>query len=1038
MQSQTRLWSLTLLLFGSGLCALVYQIAWLREFRLIFGASTAASAAVLAIFMGGLGVGGVVFGRKVDRSARPLRYYATLEWLIASFTVMTPFLLDAVRSAYLGLGGTIRLGAGAGTLARLVLAAGVLAVPTLLMGGTLPAVCRAAESDDDRGRRRVGLLYGINTLGAVTGCVLATFFLLERFGTRRTLWIACALNLGVALIAGLLSRAEPRLAVHVKSVGDRLPFVRSAPPAYVLASAAVVGFAFFLMEIVWYRMLGPLLGGTVFTFGMILATALAGIGVGGAIYYFLMRDRPATLRGFATTCLLEAVTVAVPLALGDRLAILALDLRPGPQASFLAHVAGWAAVTGIVVFPTAIVAGAQFPLLIALLGRGREAVGRQVGLAYLWNTMGAIAGSLAGGFGLIPALTAPGCWRVVAVLLAVLGLSAVVISTPSRLKFRRLLPYAASALVVVACVSATGPTAVWRHGGIGVQRTRVPGGALGLWNWINERRGFLTWEADGIESGVALSSPDGHTFVINGKSDGNARVDAPTQVMVGMLGAILHPDPRRAAVIGLGTGSTAGWLGSIPTMEKVDVVELERVILQVADACAPVNNEVLSNPKVDIRIADAREVLLTSSERYDVIASEPSNPYRAGVASLFTREYYEAIASRLADDGLLVQWLQVYDVDIETLQTVYATLASVFPHLESWQVGRADLALVASKRPVDYDVPRLRKRLSTDPYRRAMSVAWRAVDLEGLLGRYVGNEGLSESIVAGAGERINTDDRTVVEFGFARAVGKGAPFRISDIRNQARTMGFDRPALRAGDADWSRVVDAEIANAIAGEQAPVPGGRLDEPQSHLFDALAHFAAGELRSGLADWIRRGREPDGPTEVALVAEGLAELGDEAALDYIERLEAIQPIESKIALARLQFRLGRHGEAAQTLASSFVDYRSDPWPSKFITRRGLVLAMELAQTSPEYARQLNDALRQPFAARILDGSRLHSRVVISAQLPEVGSCVEAVEAFEPHFPWIEDLLTLRADCYRKADDPRTPAADRALERFRELAVL
>ncbi len=1036
MRSQTRLWSLTLLLFGSGLCALVYQIAWLREFRLIFGASTAASAAVLAIFMGGLGIGGVLFGHKVDRSARPLRFYATLEWIIAGFTVATPFLLDAIRATYLGLGGTIRLGVGAGALARLVLAACVLAVPTLLMGGTLPAVCRAAESEDDRGRRRVGLLYGINTLGAVTGCVLATFFLLERFGTRRTLWIACGLNLGVALVAGLLSRREPRLDVNAKSVDDGLADARSAPPAYVLGSAAVVGFAFFLMEIVWYRMLGPLLGGTVFTFGLILATALAGIGVGGAIYYFLMRDRPATLRGFATTCMLEAVTVALPLALGDRLAILALDLRPGPQASFLTYVAGWSVITGIVVFPTAVVAGAQFPLLIALLGRGRRAVGRQVGLAYLWNTLGAIAGSLAGGFGLIPALTAPGCWRVVAVLLALLGLTAVVISAPSRRQLHRLLPYAASALVVVACVNATGPTAVWRHGGVGVLRTRIPGGELGLRNWINERRGFLTWEADGIESSVALSSSDGHTFVINGKSDGNARVDAPTQVMVGMLGAILHPDPHRAAVIGLGTGSTAGWLGSIPTMEQVDVVELERVILQVADACAPVNNDVLSNPKVDIRIADAREVLLTSAERYDVIASEPSNPYRAGVASLFTHEYYEAIASRLSDDGVLVQWLQVYDVDIETLQTVYATLASVFPHLESWQVGRADLALVASKRPIEYDVPRLRRRLAADPYRQAMAVAWRAEDLEGLLGRYVGNQGLSENIVAGAGGRINTDDRTVVEFGFARAVGKGAPFRVPDIRNQARTMGFDRPDLRAGDADWSRVFDAEIANAIAGEQAPAPGTRLDEAQQQLFDAFSHFAAGELRSALADWIRRGREPDGPTEVALVAEGLAELGDDAALAYVERLRGMQSIESKIALARLQFRQGRHGEAAQSLASSFVDYRTDPWPSKFIARRGLVLALELAETSPEHARELYDALGQPFAVRILEGSRLHARVVISGQLPQDGSCVVAVEAFEPHFPWVEDLLVARADCYRNAADPRASAAERALEKFRELA--
>ena len=188
------------LLFGSGMCALIYQIAWFREFRMVFGASTAATAAVLAIFIAGLGAGGLVLGGRADRHARPVLFYGQLEMLIAILAAVTPALLWLVRLAYIGLGGTPKLGLFGGTAVRLVLSVLVLGAPTFLMGGTLPAAARGVEADDDLARRNTGLLYGVNTLGAVAGCSIATFFMLERYGTRMTLWIACVVNLLVALV----------------------------------------------------------------------------------------------------------------------------------------------------------------------------------------------------------------------------------------------------------------------------------------------------------------------------------------------------------------------------------------------------------------------------------------------------------------------------------------------------------------------------------------------------------------------------------------------------------------------------------------------------------------------------------------------------------------------------------------------------------------------------------------------------------------------------------------------------------------------
>ena len=279
----------------------------------------------------------------------------------------------------------------------------------------------------------VGLLYAVNTLGAVLGALLTTFFALEALGIRKTIWIAALLNLLVVLAARSLARSWPPARGRRRRRSPR----RSGGGAHggrgggagragwlVPVAAALVGFAFLLMELVWYRMLGPLLGGSSYTFGLILAVALLGIGLGGLLYGAGEGRRRPTLLAFAATCALEALLIALPFALGDRLAVLAALLRPLGGAGFLALVGVWTAVTALVVLPAAIVAGYQFPLLIALLGSGRRRVGREVGVTYAANTLGAIVGSIAGGFGLIPLLTAPGVWRLVALLLLALAAAA--------------------------------------------------------------------------------------------------------------------------------------------------------------------------------------------------------------------------------------------------------------------------------------------------------------------------------------------------------------------------------------------------------------------------------------------------------------------------------------------------------------------------------------------------------------------------------------------------------------------------------------
>ncbi len=1018
------------LLFFSGACALVYQTTWLREFRLVFGGSTAASAAVLAIFIGGLGLGSRVLGARADRHPRPLLFYSRLEAGIATAAALSPLLLWVVRAAYVAVGGTQVLGGFAGGALRLVLSALVLAVPTLLMGGTLPAAARFVESDEDAGRRVVALLYGVNTVGSVAGAFFSTFVLLELFGNRRTLLLAALVNLLLALVARSWARAAGETAPPAAAGTSAAE--ASAPPGFVVVAAGLVGFAFFLMELVWYRMLAPLLGGSVFTFGLILSWALLGIGLGGTAYSLLPQGRPARLSAFAVTCLLEAACVGAPFALGDRLAAFALALRPLGDLGFHGHVIGWSLVTAVVVLPTAVVSGVQFPMLIALLGRGREEVGRHIGRAYAWNTAGAIVGSLAGGFGLFPAISAVGCWRLVAVLLWGLGLAAGALSL-RQARFSLAHVVAIGLLAATpALVAQRGPTAPWRHGGIGAGRAQKArlNSPNGYREWVLAERWSVFWEREGVESSVALQvRAGGVAFVVNGKSDGHATDDGPTQVMSGLIGAALHPAPKTAMVVGLGTGSTAGWLGAVPGMERVDVVELEKAILEVARYCTPVNHDVLGNPRVTVRIGDAREVLLTTPSRYDVIFSEPSNPYRAGIASLYTLEFYEAVAARMNPGALFVQWVQPYEVDASTVLAIHRTLGRVFPHVDIWRT-HADMLFVASKEPVSIDAPLLRTRLASEPWASAMRVTWRATDLEGFLARFVANDSLVASLRPDGPGPVNTDDRNHVEFGFAHSVGRFGSFDLGDLYRDARARGLGRPRVRDDAAvDWARV-DEEAAR-LWGEAAGY-GISLSADATARVEAVGLYRRGDLAGAARAWRRQAAPPRALDELVAVAESLGETGGEEGRQALGALRRLRPVEADLVEARHLAAQGQVAASVDALERGFVAMRSDPWAAPPLAARALLEASALASAGQDHARRLYRALRAPFAAGAMESERANAIMDVALALPPAEVCRDALSVFEPNPIWTREFLLYRARCYQRSGDPRAGAAALDLAEF------
>jgi hypothetical protein len=446
-------------------------------------------------------------------------------------------------------------------------------------------------------------------------------------------------------------------------------------------------------------------------------------------------------------------------------------------------------------------------------------------------------------------------------------------------------------------------------------------------------------------------------------------------------------------------------------MERVDAVELEPAVLRVAAACAPVNRDVLHNPNVHIRIADAREVLLTTRDRYDLVFSEPSNPYRAGIASLFTREFYRAASGRLHENGIFLQWVQAYDVDAQTIRTIYATMHSIFPFVETWTTDSGDLVLLATKLPLQHDPAALRARLAQEPYRSAMSNAWRTESLEGFLAHFIAPDSLARALAKN--ETLNTDDRTPIEFGFARGLGGKERFDMNELAKLARMRREDKPPV-AG-IDWDR---------FYAERAAISW--LNAPGEH-HKAAVDYENGRLWDVVNAWRLERWAPVNSGELALLGESLADAGDSQAMVFAEQLRPLRPIDADAIEARLQFRRNNHAASSALLQRAFVGMRHNPWPTVDLAGRSLDIAVLLAQQHA-YAAPLFQALEQPFAAGQWNDVRRQDRALIAIDMEGCGPhAVAALRALEPWPVWSEPMLEARVRCYG------TPAARHDLAEWR-----
>jgi spermidine synthase len=689
----------------SGVAALVYQTAWTRQFAIVFGTSELAVATVLAAYMGGLALGALLAEKFLPRVTRPVLTYALLELGIALGAVFAvPFMLWLANAALLALFGgqsappdSEHVGT---TLFYLVSAFAALALPTTLMGATLPMLARHAIAEEDQIGRRIGLLYALNTAGAVAGALLTAFLLLPEVGLKKTIVFAAILNGAVFLLAAALAQRAPRLGplkgYELDAAPEPLPmpartrvFSTLPGPGWVLPLILLAGAVAFFQEVLWTRMLAQVVGSSIYAFGVMVASFLTGIALGGAVGAALGRTRERAALFLAIALLAAALAAA--------LAYLALESLLPERAGLLQNVREVAGLrlplnalfSGLLLLPMTVAIGMTYPLAVRVLARDADDAAPASARVYAWNTVGAILGSLAAGFVLIPLLKYEGAVRVAVWASAALGVAALWLLVP----LRRPLAIGASAAALLACAL------FWPQPPMKLVVTSPLN--------VDSRGRVLYYDIGRSASVVMLAQGGGLALRTNGLPE--ALMDSPGSVprfsgeyWLSPLAVIARPEIRDMLIVGFGGGVVVE--GVPPSVQRIDVIEIEPKVIEANRRTSALRKrDPLSDRRVNVILNDARGALGLTERRYDAIISQPSHPWTAGASHLYTREFMQLAHDHLSPQGVFVQWMNVMFMDEDLLRSLTATLLSVFADVRVYRPDPETIVFLASDGQLDLE-----------------------------------------------------------------------------------------------------------------------------------------------------------------------------------------------------------------------------------------------------------------------------------------------------------------------------------------------
>jgi spermidine synthase len=677
---------LLLVLFcASGCAALIYEIVWLQLLQLVIGSTAVSMAVLLSAYMGGLCVGSFLLPRVIPERVHPLRVYGWIEAGIGISGIAVLFLVPLSRYVY-----AAGIGLGLPGMALRGLVAGVcLLAPTVLMGASLPALARLVE-----GTGRVGFLYAANTAGAVLGCLAAGFWLLRVLDMPTASCVAAGMNVAIAVVSFCAARGFVANRQSGRGVSSRITWIHVA---IALSGMTALG-----AEVVWTRLLSLLIGATVYTFSIILAVFLAGIGLGSAAGSRVTK-RPRIWLGVSQFLLAGSIAwTAAMIYTSLPYWPINPSLTRSPWITFQLDLVRCL----YAILPGTLLWGASFPLALTAAAREGEDPGALAGGIYAANTIGAIAGAI--GFSLlaIPAFGTQHAQQLLILLSVVAGCVAM-----------RSLRWPVWAGVAIAGLLAWSmPALPWELVAYG---RRLPS---------SMNRGNALYVGEGINSSIAVSQwSDGkRLFHISGKTEASTEDhDLRLERMLGHIPAMLHPAPHSVLVVGFGAGITAGSFVPYPEIRRIVICEMEPLVPPTTTRYfGRENYNVLHDPRTEIVYDDARHYMLTAREKFDIITSDPIHPWVKGSATLYSKEYFELVKARLNPGGRVTQWVPLYDSDMATVKSEVATFFESFPNGTVWsndvaQMGY-DMVMLGEAEPLRVDVAAMQKRLERPEYGRVM------------------------------------------------------------------------------------------------------------------------------------------------------------------------------------------------------------------------------------------------------------------------------------------------------------------------------
>ncbi len=730
---------LLVLFFGSGCAALIYEIVWFQLLQLVLGSSAVCLGVLLGTFMGGMCLGSLALSRLISARANPLRVYAFLELGIGALGVAALFVVPSIARIYVA---TVGHGMP-GILLRGLVAAVCLLPPTLLMGATLPAMARWVEASP-RGVAWLGFFYGGNIAGAVFGCLLAGFYLLRVYDMATATCVAAGINLVVAVLAMALARWSTRPISGEESAGPGPVFGPTVRLVYI--TIALSGMCAMGAEVIWTRLLSLMLGPSVYTFSIILAVFLVGMGIGSSVGSFIARSaaRPRVALGVCQWL------VALSIAWTAGMIALSLPYWPinpaltrSPWFTFQLDLVRCAWAT----LPATLLWGASFPLALAAVAKPGQDSGRLVGRVYAANTVGAIVGAVGASLVLVAWIGTQNSQRLLVVAAVISGCLMLVPSwwnarldpdSPTvRISTDEILTRALASVVVLF---ATG-LLVWTL-------PKVPGMLIAYGRFLMTRgtNEKILYVGEGMNASVAVTQiGDGvRNFHVSGKVEASTDTqDMRLQRMLGHIPAMLSRDPRSVLIVGCGAGVTAGSFVTYPGIQRIVICEIEPLIPQVVVThFAKENYGVLRDPRVQVVYDDARHFILTTREKFDIITSDPIHPWVKGAATLYTKDYFDLVREHLNPGGLVTQWVPLYESNAAVVKSEIATFFEAFPGGTVWGNDREgegyDTVLLGQATPgrINVNAAAERWRRETQAVQSIKDVGFRS--LYSLLSTYAG------------------------------------------------------------------------------------------------------------------------------------------------------------------------------------------------------------------------------------------------------------------------------------------------------------